>query len=214
MTKERVRPTFSASRRRIVAAAEWKVATLRSEAQGPSRTSRRSRISRAALFVKVTARIRHGGTRRARTRCATRRVMTRVFPDPAPARTRSGPSPWRTASRWGGFRSSRSWSADWSGDGPDIGAGHPRIPSPRIQDGGSAGRPPRARSGRLAAAVRRDPREERREESRALGLGAAAALIWRHTAEDFLHVTATSAVGRLAAGAAGHSGAHASVLSE
>src|SRR5215470_10167423 len=118
----------------MVAAAEWKVATFSSDAHGPSNAASRSRISRAALLVKVTARIRQGATRRARTRWATLRVMTRVFPEPAPARTRSGPTPWSTASRWGGFRSSRSWSADWSGDGPDIGAGHPLIPGPGIPD--------------------------------------------------------------------------------
>src|SRR5215813_13846056 len=104
----------------MVAEAEWKVATFSSLDHGPSSFSSRWRISRAALLVKVTARIRHGATRRASTRWATRRVMTRVFPEPAPARTRSGPSPWRTASRCGGLRSSRSWSGDWSGGGPDI----------------------------------------------------------------------------------------------
>src|SRR4029450_9810112 len=50
MTKERVRPTFSASRRRMVAAAEWNVATFRSDAHGPSRASRRSGISRGAVL--------------------------------------------------------------------------------------------------------------------------------------------------------------------
>ena len=52
----------------------------------------RSRISEAALFVKVTARIADGGTCFAVTICAIRCVMTRVLPLPAPARINNGPS--------------------------------------------------------------------------------------------------------------------------
>ena len=69
----------------------------------------RSRISPAALFVKVIARIACGSTPASPIRRATRCVRTRVLPLPAPASTSSGPSPWRTASRCGGLRpSSRS----------------------------------------------------------------------------------------------------------
>ena len=53
----------------------------------------RSRISPAALLVKVTARIADGGTwLRGDQMCAMRCVMTRVLPLPAPARISSGPS--------------------------------------------------------------------------------------------------------------------------
>src|SRR3989338_554842 len=56
----------------------------------------RSRISFAALLVKVTARIFSGATPW-RMSSAMRSVMTLVFPAPAPATIRSGPSLWRTA---------------------------------------------------------------------------------------------------------------------
>ncbi len=51
----------------------------------PSIRSRRSRISPAALFVNVIARISFGRTPCARIRWATRWVSTRVLPEPAPA---------------------------------------------------------------------------------------------------------------------------------
>ncbi len=76
-------------------------------ATGPSMVVRRSRISPAALFVNVIARISFGFTPTAVIRCATRWVSTRVFPEPAPAITSSGPSVCRTASRWAGFRPAR-----------------------------------------------------------------------------------------------------------
>src|ERR1035437_7574311 len=61
----------------------------------------RSCISRAALLVKVTARIFPGATPLA-MRCAMRNVMTRVLPVPAPARISSGPLRVSTAWRcWG-----------------------------------------------------------------------------------------------------------------
>lgn len=47
-------------------------------------------ISRAALLVKVTARILSGETP-CRIKCAIRNVITRVLPLPAPASTRTGP---------------------------------------------------------------------------------------------------------------------------
>jgi hypothetical protein len=58
----------------------------------------RSRISLAALLVKVTAKIESAPTPLWSNR-AIRAVMTRVFPDPAPARTNNGPSPCSTAAR-------------------------------------------------------------------------------------------------------------------
>src|ERR1035437_1752447 len=67
---------------------------------GRSRVTR-SCISRAALLVKVTARILAGGTPLA-MRWAMRNVMTRVLPVPAPARISSGPLRVSTAWRcWG-----------------------------------------------------------------------------------------------------------------
>src|SRR5205814_7395256 len=56
------------------------------------------RISRAALLVKVTATIFHGGIWRRAISHATRCVSTRVLPEPGPARTKIGPSPAETAS--------------------------------------------------------------------------------------------------------------------
>ena len=76
-------------------------------ARGPTSRPMRSRISPAALFVKVMARIAWGSTPSSPMRRATRCVSTRVLPLPAPASTRSGPAPWRTASRCGGLRPSR-----------------------------------------------------------------------------------------------------------
>ena len=73
----------------------------------PSRRSRRSRISAAALLVNVTARMRHGSTPRSPMRCATRCVSVRVLPDPAPARISSGPSPCSTACCCIGLRDER-----------------------------------------------------------------------------------------------------------
>ena len=68
--------------------------------------ARRSRISFAALFVKVTASTCAGSTPCA-SRYATRMVITRVFPVPAPARISSGPSVVRTAISCSGLRSKR-----------------------------------------------------------------------------------------------------------
>ncbi len=77
---------------------------------------RRSRISPAALFVKVIARISFGFTPTAEIRCATRWVSTRVLPEPAPAITSNGPSVCSTASRCGGFRLARYCSGEATAD--------------------------------------------------------------------------------------------------
>src|SRR6185436_9260026 len=81
----------------------WKVPTLTAFALSPASAVTRSRISPAALFVKVTARIENGSTPRA-SRWAMRAVITRVLPVPAPASTSSGPSVASTASRCAGLR--------------------------------------------------------------------------------------------------------------
>ena len=72
-------------------------------ARGPTRRAMRSRISPAALLVKVIARTSWGSTSPSPISRATRWVRTRVLPLPAPASTRSGPSPWSTASRCAGL---------------------------------------------------------------------------------------------------------------
>jgi hypothetical protein len=100
-------PTLAASRRRIRTHALWKVITHIARARGPTSCSTRSRISAAALLVKVIASTWPGWTPRAASRCAIRCVSTRVLPDPAPATMSSGLPSWRTASRCSGLRPSR-----------------------------------------------------------------------------------------------------------
>ena len=68
----------------------WKVQMSTSWAALPIRARARSRISAAALLVKVMAAIRVAGMPAWMSRpilC----VITRVFPEPAPASTRQGP---------------------------------------------------------------------------------------------------------------------------
>ncbi len=88
----------AASRRRMRTQAEWNVLTHILRATGPTRLATRSRISSAALLVKVMARMRMGLTPCSPTRWAMRWVRTLVLPEPAPATTSSGPSVWTTAS--------------------------------------------------------------------------------------------------------------------
>ena len=97
-------PTSSAWRRSIFAPIEWKVPShgMPSTAS-PMILPTRSRISRAALLVKVTARISDGQARRVAIRCASRAVSAAVLPVPAPASTSTGPSEDSTASRCGVF---------------------------------------------------------------------------------------------------------------
>src|SRR5262245_14134839 len=114
MVKLVLYPSRGASRRRMRPHAEWKVRIQIERATPPSMSSSRSRISPAALFVKVIARISCGLTPIALIRWATRCVRTRVLPEPAPATTSSGPSVVRTASRWAGLRSARYVSGDWT----------------------------------------------------------------------------------------------------
>ena len=58
-------PTLAASRRRIRTQALWKVITHIAFARGPTRAATRSRISAAALLVKVIASTWPGCTPRA-----------------------------------------------------------------------------------------------------------------------------------------------------
>ena len=86
---------------------EWKVPTHQPSTERPSRAATRSRISRAALLVKVTASTCHGRAKPEARMCAMRVVRTRVLPVPAPASTSSGPSVVRTASAWLSFSPAR-----------------------------------------------------------------------------------------------------------
>src|ERR1019366_1361717 len=95
------RASGSPSRRSMRTQNEWNVLRLGAESSGTSssKATTRSRISRAALLVKVTASTADGGAWRVVRMCAMRWVMTRVLPLPAPARISKGPSMWLTASR-------------------------------------------------------------------------------------------------------------------
>ena len=98
------RPIRSTNLRRIRTHIEWKVEThIRSPEPGPSNPSIRSRISRAALFVNVMAKILDGYTCFSTTKYAIRCVNTRVFPEPAPAIMSKGPSVVLTARACSGF---------------------------------------------------------------------------------------------------------------
>src|SRR5664280_3635871 len=90
--------------------AEWNVETHMPRLRAPIREATRSRISPAALLVKVIARIWPGLTSRAARRWAIRCASTRVLPDPAPATINSGAPWWMTAARCWGLRPSRSAS--------------------------------------------------------------------------------------------------------
>src|SRR4029450_6688145 len=72
---------------------------------GNPRAASRSRISLAALSVKVTTSTWPGWTAPVAMAYATRREITRVLPLPAPARMHNGPTVVETASRCAGFRS-------------------------------------------------------------------------------------------------------------
>ena len=100
MLKLGLRPTRSPSVRSMRTPRLWKVLTARSlAALGPTRALARSRISAAALLVKVMAAICFGP----RPDCSKRAIlctMTRVLPDPAPASTKQGPIRCCTACIW------------------------------------------------------------------------------------------------------------------
>ena len=81
-----VKPNCSASRRRMRTHAEWNVEIHMPCARVADRAAAtRSRISPAALFVKVIARIWLGQASLVRSSEAMRRVSTLVLPEPAPA---------------------------------------------------------------------------------------------------------------------------------
>src|SRR5829696_2799891 len=83
-------------------AAAWNVLAW---TPGNPRAASRSRISVAALSVKVTTSTWPGWTAPVAIAYATRLEITRVLPVPAPARMHNGPAVVSTASRCAGFRS-------------------------------------------------------------------------------------------------------------
>ena len=111
MVKLLFSPTSSAWRRSTRTPMAWKVPSHIPSAAPPIRLATRSSISRAALLVKVTARICDGRARPVIKRLAIRVVSTRVLPVPAPASTSNGPPWWITASRCSSFSPSR-WAVD------------------------------------------------------------------------------------------------------
>src|SRR5271165_6704115 len=97
----------------------------------PTISPTRCFISRAALLVKVTARISLGRARPVARIWAMRTVSTRVLPVPAPASTRTGPSSVSTASRCSGLRPLRYGA-------PEAACARAAMP-PRTGCGASAG---------------------------------------------------------------------------
>ena len=94
---------------------EWKVDTQMLSEPYSTCASTLSRISPAALLVKVMAMIFHGFTCFSSIKCAILYVKTLVFPEPAPAITREGPSECRTASCWLVFSSFKKSTVVYSG---------------------------------------------------------------------------------------------------
>ena len=87
----------------------WNVPIHRGRVETRSRPPVRSRISPAALFVKVTASTPRGETWSTWISHARRCTSTRVLPLPAPASTRTCLSLAVTASRCGSLSSSSRW---------------------------------------------------------------------------------------------------------
>ena len=116
----------------------WKVITHIALARAPTSAETRSRISAAALLVKVMASTCPGWTPRAARRWAMRWVSTRVLPEPAPATMSSGPPSWSTASRCCGL----SPTSSCSGSAPGRAApGPPSGPSPAAAASAQVGTP-------------------------------------------------------------------------
>ena len=108
MVKFDLSPASSAWRRRSLTQIEWKVPSQGIPSTAcPISDATRIFISRAALLVKVTARISFGRARPVFKRCTMRVVSALVLPVPAPASISTGPSSRSTASRCAGFSVSR-----------------------------------------------------------------------------------------------------------
>src|SRR3990167_5607696 len=96
-------PSAAPSSRSRRTPSAWKVQISTLRASRPTSCLARSRISAAALLVKVMAAMRSAASPALMSRpilC----VITRVLPEPAPASTRQGPPRWFTASSWARFR--------------------------------------------------------------------------------------------------------------
>ena len=98
------KPTSSACLRKILTHREWKVPNQGIPSTiSPNIEPTRNFISRAALFVNVTARISLGRARFIFIKWTIRVVKALVFPVPAPANIRTGPSITSTAARCDAF---------------------------------------------------------------------------------------------------------------
>ena len=130
MAKPGLTPTRSPQRRRSTSEKRWKVPTKVGSGRIPRSFSTRSRISPAALLVKVTATIADGSIPTSFTNQATRWVMTRVLPEPAPASTSCAPSPWVTAARCSSLRlvSGLFWASAVTGASLAEGADGRKVP--------------------------------------------------------------------------------------
>ena len=107
-------PSGRPYRRRRRFATAWNVPPhTRPRASRPVIREARASISREALLVKVSSRMRSGGTPDSISQ-ATRHARVMVLPVPAPATTRTGPPGWHAASRWASF----SCSIQVSGTAP------------------------------------------------------------------------------------------------
>ena len=177
MVKFFVKPSRSASARSMRTHMEWKVDTHMPRERVPTSCAKRSRISAAALLVKVMARISHGAARSCSRMLAMRYVSTRVLPEPAPASTRSGPWVVTTASRWGPFKVSMS-----------MGTVRP-LPSSRFR---CPARPARSARAVRRSAISRESQQlhcrRRHEKSRPierLDYSSLPAHFWNHRSRRF-----------------------------
>ena len=131
--------------------AEWKVETHMRPASSPTSAAIRSRISAAALFVKVMARIWPALAWPVASKYAMRCVRTRVLPDPAPAMMSSGAPRCSTEARW------RSLSPRVNSSGSPAGLAYAlcvhskvpwaRAPGPAPEAGAAPGAPPGTAAG-------------------------------------------------------------------
>src|SRR5574343_1404606 len=113
------RPSTDPSSRSRRTPRAWKVQISTSLVALPTNWRARSRISAAALLVKVMAAIRRGSNP-AWIKRPILWVITRVLPEPAPASTKQGPDRWLTASSCARLRpavmSKKRWSpGGWGG---------------------------------------------------------------------------------------------------
>src|SRR5919109_1484310 len=125
----RISPTRPGAKKwSCASAAAWKV---RAGTPATPRRASRSRISFAALSVKVTARISWGLKAPVATWLAMRRVMVVVLPDPAPARMQTGPRVVPTARRCSGLRpakiTGRAYGSHRTAPSPPGTRGHEEI---------------------------------------------------------------------------------------